>query len=130
MNKPGEIQTTHAPRNYLASPAFAVLLFLCGCISPPPERPPEIAGQEIPSQNIIIDFTKRYDVICTSGQDTRAYTNCRILGYTGDKIRDAEGKLTSAYSGSFGRWAVLEMQDGRRAFVPFGRITFLEEARR
>jgi hypothetical protein len=108
--------------------APAMLLLLCGCISSPPEKPPVVGGQEVPNQNIIIDFTKRYDLVCRHGE---THSNCRILGYTGDKIRDPEGKISSAFGwGSFGRWLALELPDGRHAFVPSGSIAFLEEAKR
>lgn len=109
----------------------AMLLILCGCISSPQEKPPVVGGQEVPNQNIIIDFTKRYDLVCHHGETARTYSNCRILGYTGDKIRDPEGNISPAFFwGSFGRWLALELPDGRRAFVPSGSIAFLEEAKR
>jgi hypothetical protein len=118
------------PGQFCTAFAAAAMLLLCGCISPPPEKPPIVGGQEVPNQNIIIDFTKRYDLVCRLGETARTYNNCRILGYTGDKIRDAEGRLTSGFFHSgFGRWLALEMPDGRRAFVPSGSITFLEEAK-
>jgi len=107
------------------------MLFLCGCVSSPTEKPPIVGGQEIPNRNVIIDFTKRYDLVCRHGETGRTYNNCRILGYTGDKIRDAEGNLIASFAyGGFGRWLALEMPDGRRAFVPSGSIAFLEEANR
>jgi hypothetical protein len=110
---------------------LVMAMLLSGCVSSPEEKPPIVGGQEVPNQNIIIDFTKRYDLVCHHGETERAYNNCRILGYTGDKIRDAEGKLAPGFFYSnFGRWLALELPDGRRAFVPSGSIAFLEEAKR
>src|SRR5687768_8846516 len=103
---------------------------LCGCASSPPDKPPTIAGQPAPNQNILLDFTKRYDLVCRDGEASRRYEGCRVLGYTGESVRDSEGLISKAFGGHFGRWLVVELVDGRRAFLPPGSVTFLEESKR
>ena len=101
-----------------------------GCATTPPDRPPDIAGQPVPNQNIVLDFSKRYDLVCRDGQSSRTYANCKILGYTGESVRDAAGLMSTAYGGHFGRWLVVELTDGRLACLPPGSITFLEEEKK
>lgn len=101
----------------------------CGCASPKPDRLPTIAGQTVPNENVVLDFTKRYDIVCRDGQTTRTYNGCRILGYTGETVRDAEGAVSRSYSKHFARWLVVELTDGRRVVLSPGSVAFLEETR-
>jgi len=104
---------------------------LCGCASTPPrDQPPTIAGQPVPNQNIVLDFSQRYDLVCRDGQGVQTNTSCRILGYTGETVRDASGIISREYSSQFGRWLVVELSDGRRACLPPGSVTFLVETKR
>ncbi len=105
--------------------AFSALL-LAGCATTTPDRPPELAGQPVPNQNILIDFTKRYNLVCNEGQTTKTYQACRVLGYTGDTVREADGSLSKTY-GQFGRWLAVQLPGGRRVFLSPSSIRFLEE---
>jgi hypothetical protein len=104
---------------------------LSGCVSSPPNRdqPPSVAGQPAPNQNIVLDFSKRYDLVCRDAQSTRTLPGCRILGYTGESVRDSSGIISKEYYGHFGRWLVVELSDGRRACLPPASITYLEESK-
>lgn len=110
----------------LCSIVFSALL-LASCVSPPTDRPPELAGQLVPNENIVIDFAKRYHLVCQDGQTSRTYQACRILGYTGDTVREADGSMSKSY-GHFGRWLAVQLPAGRRVFLSPGSIRFLEEA--
>ena len=105
---------------------FAAFLF-AGCATTTPDRPPELAGQPVPNQNIVIDFTKRYTLVCHVGQTSKTYQACRVLGYTGDTVREADGSLSKTY-GQFGRWLAIQLPGGRRVFLSPSSIQFLEEA--
>jgi hypothetical protein len=108
-----------------------VAALLCGCASPDRDQPPTVAGQPVPNQNVLLDFSKRYDLVCRDGtSEARTYADCRILGYTGETVRDHAGLLSKDYYGSFGRWLVVELPDGRRACLPPGSVLFLEETKR
>jgi hypothetical protein len=102
-------------------------LLLTSCSTPAPVRPPEIAGQAVPDKNIVIDFTKRYNLVCEDAGSSRTYSSCRVLGYTGDTVRDADGSMKSNY-GHFGRWLAVQLPGGRRVFMSPSSIQFLEEA--
>ena len=103
-------------------------LLLTSCSTRPvADRPPELAGQTVPNENIIIDFTKRYNLVCDDGGTSKTYLSCRVLGYTGDTVRDAEGSMKSNY-GHFGRWLVVQLPGGRRVFMSPTSISFMEEA--
>jgi hypothetical protein len=110
---------------------LATAALLSGCAATPShDQPPTIAGQPVPNQNIVLDFSKRYDLVCRDGQNTQTNTNCRILGYTGETVRDASGIISREYSGQFGRWLVIELSDGRQACLPSGAVTFLVESKK
>jgi hypothetical protein len=102
-------------------------LFVTGCATTTPDHPPTLAGQPVPNQNLVIDFTKRYNLVCREGQTSRTYQGCRVLGYTGDTVREADGSLSKTYS-QFERWLVIRLLDGRRVFLSPSSIAFLEEA--
>ena len=57
---------------------FAMLRFM---ISSRPERAPTIAGQEVPKENYVIDFSRRYNLILSGYKGDRTYQNVKILGY-------------------------------------------------
>ncbi len=102
-------------------------LLLAGCATTTPDRPPELAGQPVPNQNIVIDFTKRYNLVCHDGESSKTYRACRVLGYTGDTVREADGSLSKTY-GQFGRWLAVQLPGGHRVFLSPSSIRFLEEA--
>ena len=110
----------------IAFSALSAFLF-AGCATTQPDRPPELAGQPVPNQNIVIDFTKRYNLVCNDGQNSKTYQACRILGYTGDTVREADGSLSKTYS-QFGRWLAIQLPGGRRVFLSPSSIRYLEEA--
>lgn len=107
-------------------PAAFAALMLAGCATTTHDRPPELAGQPVPNQNIVIDFTKRYNLVCQDGQTSRTYQACRVLGYTGDTVREADGTLSKTY-GQFGRWLAVQLPGGRRVFLSPSSIRFMEE---
>ena len=102
-------------------------LLLASCSTPVVDSPPELAGQPVPNENIVIDFTKRYNLVCDDGDASRTYQSCRVLGYTGDTVREADGSTKANY-GHFRRWLVVQLPGGRRVFMSPSNIRFLEEA--
>lgn len=86
---------------------------------------PQIAGQTVPEDNFIIDFSKRYNVYC-KGENEEYYKNVKILGYTGKKVRTGKDFLSESYE-HFNRWLVLEQLDNRKIFLNVYNITVLEE---
>jgi hypothetical protein len=113
----------------MKAPLLAALsgLLLASCSTPAPVRPPQLAGQAVPDENIVIDFRKRYNLVCEDAGTSRTYSSCRVLGYTGDTVRDADGSMKSNY-GHFGRWLAVQLPGGRRVFMSPSSIQFLEEA--
>ena len=87
--------------------------------------PPAIAGAKVPAKLHTIDFTFRYDIICSSD---RTYRNCRILGFTGEKKRNSGGYF-SEYENYLEQWLVLELPDGRKAYVPPHQIFAFEQTK-
>jgi hypothetical protein len=102
-----------------------LVLFFRACW---PERPtrPEIGGQAIPDTRFVIDFSKRYNIICSQYQGGRSYENVRIVGYTGTQVRESSGQLSKGY-GYFNHWLVVERVDARKVYLPIGSVSFLEE---
>ena len=92
---------------------------------------PAIAGQSVPEKAFDIDFTKRYDFIGSSESGNHVlYRNCRILGFT--KGKEGSGSsFTSSYSsyGYFDTWLVIELEDGRKAYIPPNEIRAFEETK-
>ena len=102
-----------------------LVLFLRACW---PQRPmkPEIGGQAIPDTRFVIDFNKRYNIICSQYQGSRSYENIRIVGYTGAEVKESSGQLSRGYA-YFEHWLVLERADGRMVYLPMSSVSFLEE---
>jgi hypothetical protein len=96
-------------------------------------RPPELVGQPLPAETFEIDFTKRYDLHCvaTAGDHVLVLHRCKIIGSTGP---GRHTQVPSPYAELYaqvlpsGRWLVLEMPDGRRAYVPPESIRLIEES--
>src|SRR5207237_1388773 len=105
---------------------ITVLILSCGN---PQKRnePVELAGEKAPAKFYEIDFNKRYDLITQGYRGERlTYTNCKILGST----RPAEPKQSSglsSYSEYFEKWLVIELPDGRLAYLPADHIDMIEE---
>ena len=80
----------------------------------------------MPKENFVIDFSHRYNLILSDYKGQRSYENARILGYTGETVRESSGSYSKGY-GHFERWLVLELGDRRRAYLSPGNIAYLEE---
>ena len=99
----------------------------------PAPRPPELVGQPVPATTFEIDFAKRYDLHCAAaGQESLVLHRCKIIGSTGagqhPKLPSPYAELYYAQGISSGRWLVLELPDGRRAYVPPESIRLIEES--
>ena len=100
---------------------------------PAKAQPPEIGGQAAPDAVREIDFVKRYDAHCSFfGDEPTVFRGCKVVGFTG---RDTPGVEGSSYSSSrsshqfFDRWLVLELSDGRLAYIPPTALKYLESAK-
>ena len=100
--------------------------FIVGKIHRLKDNPPQIAGQIVPEDNFIIDFSKRYNVYCKGGIN-KYYKNVKILGYTGRKVKTRKDFLSENYT-HFNRWLVLEQLDNRKIYLNIYNIEILEEA--
>ena len=96
------------------------------CVSSGPERAPTLGGQEVPNENFVIDFSRRYRIILSDAKGSPAYENAKILGYTGETVRESSGRLSKGY-GHFGRWLVIELPDRRRVYLSPGHISYIED---
>ncbi len=104
-------------------------ILLCSCATQSPvQRPPEIGGQIVPDNNVVIDFRKSYNVFWRDGDTIAMIPNAKIIGYTGDTARDTTGSYTRKYS-SFGSWLVIDPKGTGRIFMPHGMIAYLQESR-
>ncbi len=104
---------------------IVVVLFIRACS---PQRPvaPELAGQAIPRTRFVIDFNKRYNVICSAYQGARSYDDVKIVGYTGAEVRESSGEFSKGYS-YFNHWLVIEQRGGTKVYLFMGIVNFLEE---
>jgi hypothetical protein len=98
----------------------------------PSSRPPELIGQPLPATTFEIDFDKRYDLTCTAAGDHAVVLHrCKIVGSTGPgrhpSVPSAYAELYAQAMNS-GRWLVLELPDGRRAYVPPESVRLIEES--
>jgi hypothetical protein len=95
-------------------------------LSSRPDRAPTIAGQEVPKENFTIDFSRRYNLILSAYKGEKNYENVKILGYTGETVRESSGSLSSSYE-RFRRWLVVELPDRRRVYLSESSISLIEE---
>lgn len=99
-------------------------------------RPPEIGGQQAPAAVREIDFARRYDAHCLFFGDTpTVFRGCKVVGFTGPDTQPG-GEPRSSFLSSpgssqryFHRWLVLELSDGRLAYVPPSALKYLETAK-
>ncbi|HWE40371.1 MAG TPA: hypothetical protein VG406_27715 [Isosphaeraceae bacterium] len=82
---------------------------------------PQIVGAELPSIGEGIDLTKRYDIVY--GTSEEKLVDIRILGY----LRSDRDQTTGEYMDS--RWLVVELPDGRRAYLRPRSVLWLLEAK-
>lgn len=125
---------------------FTIAL-LVYAVAPEPERraprPPELAGQQVPNSVFDIRFDKRYDLFCSFfSEEPTIYHGCKFLGFTGrgeesNPSGRSGGGMFSSPSGSgsyyydsrhFDHWLVIELKDGRRAYIPPESVKYIEEA--
>lgn len=110
--------------------------------TPVAPRPPELGGQKVPAKLYEIRFDRRYDLFCSFyREEPTVYRNCKILGFTGreeDSAQTGRGPGSGGYSGSsgsasydakyFDHWLVLELADGRQAYIPANAVKYIEQA--
>jgi hypothetical protein len=98
---------------------------------PGPPQAPTVGGQPVPSSAFAIDFTKRYDLHCSGYSSTPTIIrNCKILGFTGpgEQTRPSVSLPFVSTAGQyFTAWLVLELEDGRLAYLSPHCIQFVEE---
>jgi len=109
--------------------AVIATVVLVNVLKPAGVVPPGIAGQQVPAEVRAIDFDKRLDVHCSfreqvgPANESTVFRNCRVVGFTG---ADTPG---GKFSGYFDRWLVLELSDGRMAYIPTNSLQYLETAK-
>jgi len=106
-------------------------------------RSPELGGQQVPNSVFDIRFDKRYDLFCSFlHAEPTIYHSCKFLGFTGrgevsTQSAPSGGGMFSGSSGSgsfyseskyFEHWLVIELKDGRRAYIPPASVKYIEEA--
>lgn len=124
---------------------LALLIYAVASPTPPTApRPPELGGQQVPAKVYEIQFDQKYDLFCSFYQEElTTYRSCKILGFTGHgeesarpgRASGASGFAFSSGSGSasyytqyFDHWLVLELADGRLAYIPPSAVKYIEEA--
>jgi hypothetical protein len=106
--------------------------------------PPKLGGQQVPAKRYQIQFEQKYDLYCSFyGGDQTTYRNCRILGFIGPVEDSAKARQDAGSSGLglssvisspsyyteyFDRWLVLELEDGRLAYIPPTAIKYIEQS--
>jgi hypothetical protein len=86
-------------------------------------RPPQMLGSELPATDAVIDLTKKYDIVYGSGHGpVEKLIGIRIIGY----LRSDRDATTGEYMDS--RWLVVELADGRRAYLRPRSVLWLLEA--
>jgi hypothetical protein len=87
-------------------------------------RPPRIVGAELPITDARIDLSKRYDLVygAPHGPVQETLVGVRILGY----LKSDRDETTGEYMDS--RWLVVELPDGRRAYLRPRSVLWLLEA--
>src|SRR3954467_15221862 len=114
---------------------FVVLLFygIASQSAPSAPRPPELGGQQVPDKVHEIRFDRHYDLHCSFyREEPMIFRNCKIIGFTGrgeESTRSNRGSGSGGFSvlsgsGSasyhteyFDHWLVLELADGRLAYI-------------
>lgn len=113
--------------------------------APATSRPPELAGQQVPARVYEIRFDQKCDLYCAFFRDEpTVYRNCKVLGFTGREegstraergspssgFAFSSGSWSGSYSGRryFDHWLVVELSDGRLAYVPPTAVRYIEEA--
>lgn len=106
-------------------------------------RPPELGGQQVPNSVLDIRFDKRYDLFCSFfREEPTIYHSCKFLGFTGrgEESTQSPPSLGGMFSGPsrsgsydsesryFEHWLVIELKDGRRAYIPPTSVKHIEEA--
>ena len=105
--------------------AFVLAITLYVSATSRGERPPVVAGQQLPQTIHKIDFSKRYDLVIRGyAGDNLVYRNCRIVGMTGDHQLSSGSDSYQTWD----RWIVLELADGRLAYVPPNNVFIIEQA--
>jgi hypothetical protein len=99
----------------------------------PTPRVPELVGQPVPATTFEIDFGKRYELHCSpaGAQSEVVLHRCKIVGSTGPTQHHTVPSPYAELYGQglyYGRWLVLELPDGRRAYVPPESIHLIEES--
>lgn len=131
---------------FLAVLILSLLFYVAVPSRKPPvtPRPPELGGQQVPARVYEIRFDQKYDLFCSFYQEEPTiYRNCKILGFTGrgeepgssGRASGSGGFAFSSGSGSgsyrteyFDHWLVLELADGRLAYVPPNAVRYIEQA--
>jgi hypothetical protein len=129
----------------LAGLLFVILIYgVSSQSAPTTPRPPELGGQQVPDQIHEIRFDRRYDLFCSFyREEPTIYRNCKIIGFTGSgeesigsgrasgsggfSVLSGSGS-TSYYTKYFDHWLVLELADGRLAYIPSSAVKYIEEA--
>ena len=91
----------------------------------------ETAGRPKFNRLMSVPLHRQYDLYCALfPETTTVYRNCRILGLTG--VKDDDSGSFSKRIGTPREWfdgmLVLEMSDGRLAYVPPGSVKYFEES--
>jgi len=127
----------------LGCPVLVLCIYgLTSGTAPAGPRPPELGGQQAPARAFEIRFDRPYDVYCSAySEQPLIYRGCKILGFTGridDSARAGQESGSFAFSSSsgsgsysreyFDHWLVLELSDGRQAYVPPSAVKYIEQA--
>lgn len=97
----------------------------------PATNRPQLAGQTIKTDPIRIDFDRSIDLYLSpySGakESPRIFRGCKILGVIGDETHAHE---RSSYKGHsfFQNWLCIELDDGRRAYVPSSDVEYFVDS--
>jgi hypothetical protein len=83
-------------------------------------------------KDLPVPLSKQYDLYCALfTKEPTVYRNCRILGITGAEERKSSSFSSKSISLPY-EWydgmLVLEMPDGRRAYVPTKSVKYFEES--
>jgi hypothetical protein len=123
----------------LVGSVAVVVSFIASSSRPKPaeSQPPEIGGQKAPSLVREIDFDKRYDAHCAFFEkEPTVFRGCKVVGFTGpaNPGREPSGRgdyfsSSGGYYHHFDRWLVLELSDGRHAYIPPNALRYLETAK-